>query len=112
MTAGNPGGAEPPRELHAEAHDAHGALWLLELRVRGALSIWRAGQRIAALPWRPVAHAIHRARTPGGAAAELVALIAHQLGDHMPYAVGDTLGAQVATWLERHWVELRRVVEE
>ena len=93
-------------DLHGETHDAYGALWLLEMRVHGTTSIWRTGQRIARLPWRPVAAALHRARSPGGAAAELIALLARQLDDRMPYAIADALGAQIAAWAESSWPAL------
>src|SRR5689334_13617058 len=99
----------PVADLHGDTFDAYGALWLLDVRMNGTTSIWRAGQRIARLPWRPVAAALHRARTPGGAAAELIALLARQLEDRMPYAIADAFAAQIAAWAEHSWHGMARL---
>lgn len=100
------------RDLHGDTHDAYGALWLLDMHANGTTSIWRAGHRIARLPWRPVAAALGRARSPGGVAAELIALFARQLGGSMPYAIADALASQIANWAEGCWPELERLAND
>lgn len=96
----------------AQATDAIGRVWLLMVRVRGPVSIWRVGEKVAEVPWEPVSAALRAAIGPDDAGAAVAAMLAARAGALEPNAIAEEFAAQAGAWFRAHWDQLRALVAE
>lgn len=89
--------------LDAQATDAIGRVWLLLVRVDGAASIWRIGEKVAETPWSTVRRVFAESATPERAAESVLSTLAHEATEGLvPLEILKEFARPVAAWIDRH----------